>query len=171
MLTAIGTIQNKTMKTQENCVVCITLPYFRPGKIKKICCMPFVFAKRSLTKRGIFIIWVFINSTANLSEKCIETCYKMLGGKINNKANIAYKKYRANNSLKNNSYDFKISNTALINNQSKFQVQWAVKHYLEIPKLSSFTFSIHTAFIQWDKLDSNLSKHLKISFWNNVYRP
>jgi len=62
----------------------------------------------------------------------------MLAGKTNNKAIIAYKKYSANNNLKNKSYAFKISNTALINNQSKFQVQWAVKYHLEIPKFYSF---------------------------------
>jgi len=61
------------MKTQENCAACIKVPYFRPGKIKKICCMPFVFAKRPLTKWGIFIIRVFINPTANLSDKGTET--------------------------------------------------------------------------------------------------
>lgn len=56
----------------------------------------------------------------------------MLAGKINNKAITAYKKYRVNNNLKNNSYDFKINNIAVINHQSKFQVQQAVKHHLEI---------------------------------------
>lgn len=59
----------------------------------------------------------------------------MLAGKNSNKAITAYEKYRTNNNLKNNSYDFKINNTAVISNQNRFHVDFkSVKHHIEIPK-------------------------------------
>lgn len=48
--------------------------------------------------------------------------------------------------------------------------KWTVKRRLEMPKPSSSTLPINTAFIQWDKLDSNLSKRSKMIFWNQVHQ-
>lgn len=63
-----------------------------------------------------------------------------------------------------------IQNNVVLINTVTLKHKPTVKHPLEIPTPSSSTLSINTAFIQWDKLDSNLRKRSKIIFWNQVHK-